>query len=96
MRMVPIGEPECYSFNIRSCTWNRLPDLPIGKLHPTLTVINSRFIFQIGGFDDYDFDIYRLDMRYPHKPWKTITLDQKLPIIDETIYFKTQNFLESH
>ena len=45
MRMVPIGEESCYSFDYYKNTWTQLPDVPIGKLHPTLTVINSRYIF---------------------------------------------------
>jgi len=45
LRSVPIGEPECFSFNIYSQKWSQLPDVPIGKIHPTLIVINSRFVF---------------------------------------------------
>ena len=37
------------------------PDVPIGKLYPTLVTVENRYIFQIGGFDDYDYEIYRLD-----------------------------------
>lgn len=62
LRSVPIGEPECYSFNIFTNKWRQLPDIPIGKIHPSLVPINNRFLYQIGGFDDYDFDIYRLDL----------------------------------
>ena len=75
LRMVPIGNPDCYRFDIFKNTWRSLPDLPIGKLHPTLIVVNSRFVFHIGGFDDFDFDIYRLDMSKADQPWKTIKLD---------------------
>lgn len=75
LRSVPVGEPECFSFNIYSRQWQQLPDVPIGKLHANLVVINNRFIYQIAGFDDFDFDIYRLDMRQPQKPWRTLTLD---------------------
>ena len=75
LRMVPPGSQDCYSFDIYGKQWKRLPDLPIGKLHPTLIAVNSRFVFHIGGFDDYDFDIYRLDMCQSEKPWKTISLD---------------------
>ena len=45
LRPVPIGEQDCYSYNIFDCTWKQLPDVPIGKLHPTLIVVNSRFVF---------------------------------------------------
>ena len=75
MRSVPIGEPECYSYNIFTGQWMQLPDMPIGKIHPSLIVINNRFVFQIGGFEDYEFEIYRLDMRNPQKPWKILNLD---------------------
>ena len=65
--------------------------MPIGKLHPTLIVINSRFIFNIGGFDDYFFDIYRLDMRKEGQGWKTIKLKElkEKPIIDQDINLQT-------
>ena len=63
LRSVPLGEPECYSFNIYTNTWRQLPDIPIGKIHPTLVVVSNRFIYQIGGLDDFNFDIYKLDMR---------------------------------
>ena len=62
LRMVPLGSQDCYSFDVYSKQWKQLPDLPIGKLHPTLVVVNSRFVFHVGGFDDFDFDIYQLDM----------------------------------
>jgi len=38
-----------------------MPELPIGKLYSTLIAIENRYIFQIGGFDDYDYEIYCLD-----------------------------------
>ena len=94
MRSVPIGDRDCYSFDYFKKSWSRLPDVPIGKLHPTLVVINSRFVFQIGGFDDFDFDIYRIDMGNPQKPWKTLTLNTFTPIIDESIYLRTQGFID--
>ena len=68
--------------------------MPIGKLHPTLVTINSRFIFQIGGFDDFDFDIYRLDMKNPQSAWKTLSLDLTVPIIDDSIYLQTRSAIE--
>ena len=68
--------------------------MPIGKIHPSLVVVNSRFVFQIGGFEDYEFEIYRLDMRNPQKPWKVLTLDTQKPIVDIMTYFDTQNFIE--
>ena len=39
LRMVPIGESDCYSFSLYANTWSRLPDIPEGRLHPTLVVI---------------------------------------------------------
>ncbi len=45
MRCVPIGETDCYSFDIYEKNWVRLPDVPIGKLHPTLVTVNSRYVF---------------------------------------------------
>ena len=75
MRSIPVGEQDCYAYNAWQPGWRRLHDLPAGKNYPTLTVVNSRFIFQIGGFEDVDFKIYRLDMQQPLRPWKTLTLD---------------------
>ena len=70
--------------------YKRLPDLPIGKLEPTLVVVNSRFVFHIGGFDDFDFDIYRLDMKHPDKPWKTLSLDLDKQIVQDSTYMQTR------
>ena len=85
MRSVPLGDNECYSFNFYQNTWSALPSIPIGKLHPTLVSLGGRFIFQIGGFDDDNFDIYRLDMQCPNRPWKVLSLDRTEPIIDEAL-----------
>ena len=56
--------------------------------------INNRYVFQIGGFDDFDFEIYRLDMNLPDKPWKTLTLNLVLPIVSPEVYIDTRTFLE--
>lgn len=45
LRSVPIGDKQCFSFNIYKAEWRSLPDVPIGKLHATLITINSRFVF---------------------------------------------------
>ena len=95
MRSVPIGEPECYSFNIFTNKWRQLPDVPVGKIHPQLVPINNRFLYQIGGFDDWDFDIYRYDLQKPNKPWKVLTLDTSLkPMLNSNIFTKTKHYLE--
>eukprot|EP00354_Favella_ehrenbergii_P005501 CAMPEP_0170460634 /NCGR_PEP_ID=MMETSP0123-20130129/6900_1 /TAXON_ID=182087 /ORGANISM="Favella ehrenbergii, Strain Fehren 1" /LENGTH=75 /DNA_ID=CAMNT_0010725571 /DNA_START=3005 /DNA_END=3232 /DNA_ORIENTATION=+ len=62
MRSVPMADTDCHAYDIYSQEWEQLPDVPIGKLHSSLIVVNSRFVFQIGGYDDYDFDIYQLDI----------------------------------
>ena len=37
LRSVPLGEKTCYSFKILDNNrWEQLPDLPVGKMHPTL------------------------------------------------------------
>ena len=74
MRCVPMGDTDCYSYDVFEKTWRRLPDVPIGKLHPTLVTVNSRFVYQIGGFDDYNFEIYRLDMKSLNRPWRVLGL----------------------
>ena len=61
MRCVPIGSKTCFKYNILSCIWEEGPSVPVGKLYPTLVSIENRYIFQIGGFDDFDYDIYCLD-----------------------------------
>ena len=67
--------------------------MPIGKMHPVLVVINNRFVFQIGGFDDYDYDIYRLDMARPDLPWQTLSLDRREAIVDDLVYSETRSYL---
>ena len=94
MRQVPIGERDCHAFDFMTMTWRQLPDLPQGRLHPTLIPINTRFLFQIGGFEDINFDVFRFDMQNSHKPWKTITLDLTRPIIDRDMQSLTRSYLE--
>ena len=62
---------------------------------PTLITINGRFVFSIGGFEDVNFEIHRLDMRSSHMPWVTLTLDTKQSIVDSSIYTNTQNYLNT-
>ena len=93
MRSVPIADADCHAFDIYTKQWQALPDLPIGKMHPVLQVINNRFVFQIGGFDDYDYDIYRLDMARPDLPWQTLSLDTREPIVDNLLYQETRSYL---
>ena len=95
LRMVPLGNKDCYSYDIFKSRWRNLPDLPIGKMHPTMIVVNSRFVFHIGGFDDFDFDIYRLDMNKPNDQWKTISLDLTKQVIEDSTYIGTRNYLET-
>ena len=62
MRSVPMGNTACFKYNLRTAKWSaNMPELPIGKLYPTLIAIENRYIYQIGGFDDYDYEIYCLD-----------------------------------
>ena len=75
MRSVPIADRDCYTYDLGTKEYERLPDVPIGKFHPALITINNRFIFQIGGFDDHDYDIYQLDMHKPNE-WVTLNLDR--------------------
>ena len=62
LRQVPLGLKTCFRFNFIEKKWSTdVPDLPIGKLYSTLISIENRFLYQIGGFDDYDYEIYCLD-----------------------------------
>ena len=93
MRSVPMSDTDCHAYDIYTHEWKALPDVPIGKLHPVLVVISNRYVFQIGGFDDYDFDIYRLDMTRPKLPWKTLSLDTREPIVDRLIFQETRSYM---
>lgn len=92
MRSVPIAESDCYTYDIKDKNYECLPDVPIGKFNPALVVVNNRFVFQIGGYDDWDFDIYRFDMRHPDA-WATLSLDTSSAIVDDLIYEETKNHL---
>lgn len=94
MRNVPVADRECFAYDYFRGTWRNLPDLPAGKMHPTLVAINGRFIFQIGGFEDINFEIYRLDMQNSHRPWKMLTLDLTKPIVDRDFYRVTRNYVQ--
>ena len=61
MRCVPMGSTSCFKYDLRTASWTEMPELPIGKLYSTLISVENRYICQIGGFDDYDFDIFWLD-----------------------------------
>ena len=78
MRCVPIGTTRCFKYNLRTASWTDLPPQPIGKLWSTLISVESRYIFQIGGFDDYDFDIYQLDTQNPDADWIEIKLKEEI------------------
>jgi len=90
MRSVPVGDKDCFAFDFLNSRWRSLPDLPAGKMHSTLIVINNRFLFQIGGFEDFDFDIYRFDMHNSSRPWKKLSLDLSKPILDPDVYSSTR------
>lgn len=47
MRSVPIADPDCHMYDPyeQQNPWSDLPNIPIGKLHPVLIVVNERFIF---------------------------------------------------
>ena len=62
-----------------------MPELPIGKMYPTLVAVQNRFVFQIGGFDDYDFDIYCLDTQELEKGWIEIKLDLNIKVARSSI-----------
>ena len=93
MRSVPMADLDCHMFDIFANRWDPLPDVPIGKLHPVLIVINNRFVFKIAGIDDYDYDIYRLDMHNLQNAWSTLTLDTTKAIVDDLVYTNTRNYL---
>ena len=58
-----------------------MPPLPIGKLWSTLVSVENRFIFQIGGFDDFDYDIYQLDTQDPTAEWIEIKLRDQIQLL---------------
>ena len=45
MRQVPMGHNSCFKFNKRTCEWTTMPELPIGKMYPTLIAVENRYIF---------------------------------------------------
>ena len=46
MRSVPMGSNACFKYNVRTARWSAdMPELPIGKLYPTLIAIENRFIY---------------------------------------------------
>ena len=55
--------------------------MPVGKLYPTVISIENRYIFQIGGFDDFDFDIYCLDTNKPYETWTEIKLKDEIQLL---------------
>ena len=43
--------------------------------------IENRYIFQIGGFDDFDFDIYCYDTEKAQSSWIEIKLKDEIQIM---------------
>ena len=89
MRSVPMGNNACFKYNLRTASWSAdMPELPIGKLYPTLIAIENRFIYQIGGFDDYDYEIYCLDTTNVANGAQWI----EIKLRDEIAILKTLNY----
>lgn len=92
LRSVALGDRNCFAFDILRRNWVTLPQVPIGKLCPSLVQIGQRYVFQIGGFDDFHFDIYRLDVCNPGAGWRTYSLANKsivqMPINEEFVAWK--------
>ena len=79
----------CFKYNLRTARWtNDMPEVPIGKLYPTLVSIENRFIYQIGGFDDYDYEIYCLDTynETVENKWIEIKLRDEIAILKTVTY----------
>ena len=81
MRLVPMGSSRCFKYNLVTASWTDLPPLPIGKLWSSLVCVENRFIFQIGGFDDFDYDIYQLDTHNPTAEWIEIKLKDEIKLL---------------
>ena len=83
MRSVAMGSTSCFQYCLRTAQWTEGPDVPIGKLYPTLVTVENRFIFQIGGFDDYDYEIYRLDTldNSGQVTWTEIKIREEIAIL---------------
>ena len=46
MRSIPLGSPICFKYNLRTARWSTdMPEVPIGKMYPTLISIENRYIF---------------------------------------------------
>lgn len=86
LRQVPLGSKQCFRFNFEEKKWyTDVPDLPLGKLYSTLISIENRYLYQIGGFDDYDYEIYCLDTyelsRNPEAQWMEIKLKSEIRLL---------------
>jgi len=74
MRSIPLGKHDCFKYDMVENKWTRLPEVPIGRLFPTLIAVENRYIFQIGGFEDFDYEIYALDTENEQQGWIEINL----------------------
>ena len=73
LRSVPFGENECFKFNLSQKRWSYLANVPLGRLMSTLVAVNNRYVFQIGGFEDYDYSVYCLDTEKEVSEWIDLT-----------------------
>ena len=70
MRSVPTGEKKCYALELGKTKWHELPEILHARIYPTLVTIANRYVYHIGGYEDFYFDCYVLDL----DQWKLDTL----------------------
>ena len=62
LRAVPVGEKSCFALDTQHIKWVDLPEIPHARIHATLISVANRYVYQIGGFEDFYFECYQLDM----------------------------------
>ena len=68
---------ECDRYNIKTNEWHAMPDLPEGRVNPSLIVLQHT-LYCIGGCTSETNNIYSLDLRFGNS-WQTLT--GSLPIL---------------
>jgi len=72
IRSVPFGKNDCFKYNVNQAKWSKLADVPVGRVMGTLVAVENRYVFHVGGFEDYEFVIYCLDTSRETNQWMTL------------------------
>lgn len=78
LRSIPEGKKTCLAMETimregqpPEYRWRTdLPEIPHGRVWPHLVCINNNIVYQVGGYEDCHFELYKLDLAQWHRDLK--------------------------